>query len=255
MADCVRSPGGLVAQEAVPHALDDGIDRRKVNRDLIVEAAAIGRLRQSGVQRRRLVVQGSSKVSHTCSSAARARYGYEPRESCQGIDAVLRSRAFAKTRMAMNRRHSSVRICPDCGGILQPTRPETLTTAEVAASDSPRAGERAPVPAVRLHGGAAARQRAGAVETADAPNARAPPQGARRPETYLVTASVKEPGKPGPRRAGQTPVGGGQASGGAIARRWSASLRGASASSNSSKLMRVLALIAQHLEHRRTPLV
>jgi hypothetical protein len=38
--------------------------------------------------------------------------------------------------MAMNRRYSSVRICPDCGGILQPTDPETLTTAEVAASDA-----------------------------------------------------------------------------------------------------------------------
>ena len=37
----------------------------------------------------------------------------------------------------MNRRHSSVHICPDCGGILQPTLPETLTTAEVAASQAP----------------------------------------------------------------------------------------------------------------------
>ena len=36
----------------------------------------------------------------------------------------------------MNRRHSNVRICPDCGGILQPTGPETLTTAEVAASNA-----------------------------------------------------------------------------------------------------------------------
>jgi hypothetical protein len=37
----------------------------------------------------------------------------------------------------MNRRHSTVRICPDCGGILQPTGPEALTSAEVAASDAP----------------------------------------------------------------------------------------------------------------------
>lgn len=32
----------------------------------------------------------------------------------------------------MNRRHSNVRICPDCGGILQPTGPEALTSAELA---------------------------------------------------------------------------------------------------------------------------
>jgi hypothetical protein len=37
----------------------------------------------------------------------------------------------------MNRRHSTICICPDCGGILQPTGPEALTTAEVAASDMP----------------------------------------------------------------------------------------------------------------------
>jgi hypothetical protein len=36
----------------------------------------------------------------------------------------------------MNRNHSTVRICPDCGGILQPTRAEALTTAEVVASDA-----------------------------------------------------------------------------------------------------------------------
>ena len=36
----------------------------------------------------------------------------------------------------MNRRQNNVRICPDCGGILQPTGPETLTTAEVAASNA-----------------------------------------------------------------------------------------------------------------------
>ena len=36
----------------------------------------------------------------------------------------------------MNRRHSIVSICPDCGGILQPTGPEALTSAEVAADNA-----------------------------------------------------------------------------------------------------------------------
>jgi len=36
----------------------------------------------------------------------------------------------------MTRRHNIVRLCPDCGGILQPTDPETLTSSEVAASDA-----------------------------------------------------------------------------------------------------------------------
>ena len=36
----------------------------------------------------------------------------------------------------MNRRHSIIRICPDCGGILQPTDPEALTSAEVAAANA-----------------------------------------------------------------------------------------------------------------------
>jgi hypothetical protein len=40
----------------------------------------------------------------------------------------------------MNRRHSNVRICPDCGGILQPTGPEALTSAELAAVNDPEAG-------------------------------------------------------------------------------------------------------------------
>jgi hypothetical protein len=35
----------------------------------------------------------------------------------------------------MNRRHSNVRLCPDCGGILQPTGPEALTSAELAAEN------------------------------------------------------------------------------------------------------------------------
>ena len=35
----------------------------------------------------------------------------------------------------MNRRHSSVRLCPDCGGILQPTGPEALTSAELTTGD------------------------------------------------------------------------------------------------------------------------
>ena len=51
----------------------------------------------------------------------------------------------------MNRRHSKVRICPDCGGILQPTGPEALTTAEVAASDAAEPDCHAAVPAVRLY--------------------------------------------------------------------------------------------------------
>jgi hypothetical protein len=36
----------------------------------------------------------------------------------------------------MTRRHTIVRICPDCGGILQSTAPEALTSTEVAASDA-----------------------------------------------------------------------------------------------------------------------
>jgi hypothetical protein len=36
----------------------------------------------------------------------------------------------------MTARHNIVRLCPDCGGILQPTRPEALTSSEVAASDA-----------------------------------------------------------------------------------------------------------------------
>ena len=36
----------------------------------------------------------------------------------------------------MTQRHNIVRICPDCGGILQPTAPEALTSTEVAASDA-----------------------------------------------------------------------------------------------------------------------
>lgn len=37
----------------------------------------------------------------------------------------------------MNRRHSTIDVCPDCGGILQPTDPEALTTAEIAAAEPP----------------------------------------------------------------------------------------------------------------------
>jgi hypothetical protein len=36
----------------------------------------------------------------------------------------------------MTRHHNIVRLCPDCGGILQPTDPEALTSSEVAASDA-----------------------------------------------------------------------------------------------------------------------
>lgn len=32
-------------------------------------------------------------------------------------------------------------VCPDCGGILHPMRPEHLTSAEVAASGEPRDSE------------------------------------------------------------------------------------------------------------------
>ena len=41
----------------------------------------------------------------------------------------------------MNRRHSKVRICPDCGGILQPTGPEALTSAELAAASGLERGD------------------------------------------------------------------------------------------------------------------
>jgi hypothetical protein len=40
----------------------------------------------------------------------------------------------------MNRRHSNVRICPDCGGILQPTGAEALTSAELATVNDPAGG-------------------------------------------------------------------------------------------------------------------
>jgi hypothetical protein len=40
----------------------------------------------------------------------------------------------------MNRRHSNVRICPDCGGILQPTGSEALTSAELATPDGLEGG-------------------------------------------------------------------------------------------------------------------
>jgi hypothetical protein len=36
----------------------------------------------------------------------------------------------------MPRRHTTLRLCPDCGGILQPTDPEALTTVEVAESEA-----------------------------------------------------------------------------------------------------------------------
>jgi len=36
----------------------------------------------------------------------------------------------------MMRRHTTVRLCPDCGGILQPTDPEALTTVEDAEADT-----------------------------------------------------------------------------------------------------------------------
>jgi hypothetical protein len=35
----------------------------------------------------------------------------------------------------MTRRCTPLRICPDCGGILQPVEPERLTSVEVAAGD------------------------------------------------------------------------------------------------------------------------
>jgi hypothetical protein len=41
----------------------------------------------------------------------------------------------------MSRRQNMVRLCPDCGGILQPTAAEALTSSEVVASDaSPQEG-------------------------------------------------------------------------------------------------------------------
>ena len=42
----------------------------------------------------------------------------------------------------MNRRHSNVRLCPDCGGILQPTGPEALTSAELTTPDGLERGTR-----------------------------------------------------------------------------------------------------------------
>jgi hypothetical protein len=42
----------------------------------------------------------------------------------------------------MNRRHGNVPICPDCGGILQPTGPEALTSAELDAADGLERGTR-----------------------------------------------------------------------------------------------------------------
>jgi hypothetical protein len=36
----------------------------------------------------------------------------------------------------MMRRQTTVRLCPDCGGILQPTDTEILTTSEVAEADA-----------------------------------------------------------------------------------------------------------------------
>jgi hypothetical protein len=63
----------------------------------------------------------------------------------------------------MPARHSTVRICPDCGGIMQPTEPERLTTSEVASADA--APER-PLACQCLlcgyHDGAAREERAGA---------------------------------------------------------------------------------------------
>ena len=69
IADLCAAPRPIVAQESLAHALHDGVNRRKVDRDLIVEDAALRRRRGRRVQRRGLVVQRSSKVSHTCSSA------------------------------------------------------------------------------------------------------------------------------------------------------------------------------------------
>jgi hypothetical protein len=36
----------------------------------------------------------------------------------------------------MTQRHTTLRLCPDCGGILQPTDPEALTTVEVAEAEA-----------------------------------------------------------------------------------------------------------------------
>ena len=35
----------------------------------------------------------------------------------------------------MTQRCTPLRMCPDCGGILQPVEPERLTSAEVASND------------------------------------------------------------------------------------------------------------------------
>jgi hypothetical protein len=44
----------------------------------------------------------------------------------------------------MTRRPTSHPTCPDCGGILQPTEPERLTTGEIAASDAGEDHEASP---------------------------------------------------------------------------------------------------------------
>ena len=44
-------------------------------------------------------------------------------------------RAFFTGVLFMTERSGAVRTCPDCGGILQPTEPERLTSAEVARAD------------------------------------------------------------------------------------------------------------------------
>jgi hypothetical protein len=131
----VRAGGRIPAEEPLAHPLDGRANRREIDCDLVIEAAAVLRLRGRGVEGRGFVVQWSPEVSHNVFIRAQCSYGTSRAETCQGSTPVLRSRAFAGRKIAM-RHHNSVRICPDCGGILQPTGTEPLTSAEVAATEA-----------------------------------------------------------------------------------------------------------------------